>query len=290
MYARTLLLISIMTLSLHSQDHKNKPTQAQQTSNPDQRGTENSPLVVKQLIPPKTQEEAERDTTERNEKTANDRHVVQLTAALALIGFGQLLVYYYQARKLRQTVKAAGEQSKAMEKHIGEAARSANAMEEIADVIQSGNTSIMRAYLSVIIGTAVYQESQEGVKFEGKPSLVNTGSTPARNVRIWISARIMTTKEAETFDYPLGEESAKASAVAAPHQNYLLSAMVQNLVPDAEVPDIKHGRGKGLATWGRVTYDDIFGQSHTTRFGQWLFWYPNQSVYGYYIPGQNDMD
>ena len=35
---------------------------------------------------------------------------------------------------------------------------------------------------------------------------------------------------------------------------------------------------------------DIFGQNHTTKFAQWLFWYPNNTVYGLYIPGQNDMD
>jgi hypothetical protein len=179
-----------------------------------------------------------------------------------------------------------------MERHIGEAARSATAMETIATAIQSGNAAVMRAYLSVIIGSAVYQERKDDIRFEGKPNLVNTGSTPARNVKIRIAAEIVPFAQADTFVYPLPQEVAKAPAVAAPHQNYLLSAIVKDFLPDADVPDIKHGRGdKGaLTVWGTVTYDDIFGQSHTTKFAQWLFWYPNQTVYGYYIPGQNDMD
>jgi hypothetical protein len=179
-----------------------------------------------------------------------------------------------------------------MERHIGEAARSARAMEKIAEVIQGGNVAIIRAYLSVIIGIAIFQEQQDGIKFEAKPSLVNTGSTPARNVKIRIAAEIVPYAQAETFPYPLPQEIAKAPAVASPHQTYILSAIVKDFVPDADVSDIKHGRdGKGaLTVWGIVTYDDIFGQSHTTKFGQWLFWYPNQTPYGYYIPGQNDMD
>jgi hypothetical protein len=109
-------------------------------------------------------------------------------------------------------------------------------------------------------------------------------------VRVRITAQIVPTAKAETFTYTLPEEIAKAPAVAAPHQTYILSAMVKDFVSDADIPIIKQGGGKALTVWGVVTYDDIFGQSHTTKFAQWLFWYPNQVVYGLYIPGQNDMD
>ena len=163
-------------------------------------------------------------------------------------------------------------------------------MEAIATVIQSGNAVVLRAYVSVVIGTAVYQDRQDGLRFEGKPNLVNTGSTPARNVRVRIGAEIIPYSEAETFDYALPKEIAKASTVAAPHQTYNLSAMIANFVPDAEVAAIKQGQSKALTVWGVVTYDDIFGESHTTRFAQWLFWNPNNTVYGIYIPGQNEMD
>jgi hypothetical protein len=275
-----------------SQPKKQQSSTSQEPASSDQRGTEQSPLVVKTLEPVKSQTEAAQVAKERQQKSAHDWWTVILTGILTFIAFGQLGVYFYQAIKLRETVKAAGEQSKAMERHIGEAARSARAMENIAEVIQSGNVAIIRAYLSVIIGIATYQERQDGLKFEARPSLVNTGSTPARNVKIRIAAEIVTSAQAENFTYPIPEEIAKAPAVAAPHQTYILSAIVKDFVPDADVADIKHGReGKGaLTVWGMVTYDDIFGQSHTTKFAQWLFWYPNQTVYGYYIPGQNDMD
>jgi hypothetical protein len=177
-----------------------------------------------------------------------------------------------------------------MGQHVEEAARSADAMEGIATVIQEGNAALVRAYISVVVGGANYQDRQEGIKFEGKPTLVNTGSTPANNVRIRISAQIIPSNEADQFPYPIPEDIAKASAVAAPHQSYILNAVINDFVPDTEVADIKQGNDKALTVWGIVTYDDIFGESHTTKFAQWLFWYPNNVMYGLYIPGHNDMD
>ena len=107
----------------------------------------------------------------------------------------QLLVYGYQAKKLRETVKSAGEQSKAMERHIDEAARSADAMEKIVATIRQGNEDIMRAYLTVTVGTALYQmrrgQGQSDLKFEARPYLVNSGATQARKVLIRGNADIL---------------------------------------------------------------------------------------------------
>ena len=163
-------------------------------------------------------------------------------------------------------------------------------MESIAAIIQSGNAAVLRAYISVVIGGAIYQDRQDGIKFEGKPNMVNSGSTPARNVRIRIGAEIVPIADAEKFPYTPPAEVAKAPAVAAPHQTYIIGAMVEDFVSDADVPIIKQGAGKALTIWGTVTYDDIFGESHVTQVCQWLFRYPNGTVYGLYIPGQNDMD
>lgn len=83
---------------------------SQEPARTDQRGTEQSPLVVKTLVPPKTQAQADQDNEDRKEKSANDRHIAELTAALVFIAFLQFLVYAYQAKKFRETVESAGEQ------------------------------------------------------------------------------------------------------------------------------------------------------------------------------------
>ncbi len=275
-----------------SNPEQQKSATAQPPAASDQRGTDQSPLVVKTLPPIKTQEEADREKEERSNKSSHDWWLIFFSGVLAGVGVLQLIVFGYQANQLRKTVEAYEGQSIAMERHIGEATRSANAMEHIATVIESGNAAIMRAYISVVIGGAVFQDRQEGVRFEGKPNLVNTGSTPAKNLKIRIAAEIVPFADAETFAYPLPQEVGQAPSVAAPHQSYILGAIVPDLVPDVDVADIKLGRDRkgALTVWGVVTYDDIFGENHTTKFGQLLFWYPNQTVYGYYIAGQNDMN
>jgi len=61
-------------------------------------------------------------------------------------------------------------------------------------------------------------------------------------------------------------------------------------VPDAEVATIKEGTKKALCMWGEIIYEDIFGITHHTKFGHWLYWWPNGKVFGYYIPNQNEAD
>jgi len=269
---------------------------SQQAVNPDQRGTEQSPVIVKVVPTTKTQEEAEEDAQERKTKVSSDWWTVFLTGTLAFIAFLQLLVYTYQAKKLRETVKSAEGQSKAMERHIGEAARSANAMENVANVIQFGNKAVMRAYLTVVAGTAIHQERREpgqpDLKFEARPELRNTGNTPARNVGIRIKADILTLPIPDDFRYALPDEPSRPGfgGVLGAHQMNSIFGIVDRFVPDAEVGLIKEGTRKALCVWGLVTYEDIFGDHHTTRFGQIIQWYPNGSLFVYFVPGQNDSD
>jgi hypothetical protein len=253
-------------------------------------------LWSKHLSPTKSQVEAGQEAKDRQQKTTNDGWIVILTGVLAVVAVGQLGVYLYQAIKLRETVAASGEQSKAMERHIGEAARSADAMEAITNTIKAGNQAILRAYLTVTVGQiSLFQERREpgqpDLKFETRPNLTNTGNTPARNVNIRIAADILPIPIPDTFQFPLEEENEiKNAGVVGAHQTSVLAGTVKDFVPDGEIGAIKEGRTKALCAWGVVTYEDIFGAKHTTKFGQWITWNPNGAVVGYYIAGQNDSD
>jgi hypothetical protein len=57
-----------------------------------------------------------------------------------------------------------------------------------------------------------------------------------------------------------------------------------------DVAVIKDGSEKALFVWGQITYDDVFGKEHHTKFGQSLVWLPDGKIFGYYTPGQNDAD
>jgi hypothetical protein len=264
----------------------------QQASCTDLRGTAQSPLIVKGLPAEKTKQETADAAADRDNKAANDRHVIYMTGALTLISFLQLLVYGYQAKKLRETVESAKEQSKAMERHIGEASRSAKAMEDVVSVINFGNQAALRAYLTVIIGSAVHQEKRgeglDDLRFEAKPIVVNTGNTPARNVSLRKSAAILPIPILEDFKFPLPEEETPDVGWVGAHQSSGMDEIVQDFVPWENVADVKKGTSEALCVWGIITYEDIFGGKHYTKFGQILTWRLDGNVYGHYIAGQND--
>jgi len=279
-------------LALPQQNQKTKAPQ--HSSQTDQRGSQDSPLVVKVIPPAKTKEETEQETKDRNDKATNDRNLVKGTYILAGIGLLEFVVFGYQAIQLRKTVQSAAKQSEAMERYIAEAERSATAMETISNVIEDGNKAVMRAYLTVLIGDALWQErrvGQDDLKFEAKPNIVNTGSTPARKLRIRIRADILPIPIPATFDFPLppADDSYFAGSIGA-HQTSSTGSVINYFVPDAEVASIKEGMTKALCVWGNITYEDIFGNPHYTKFGQWLTWLPSNQLFGYYTPNQNDGD
>jgi hypothetical protein len=274
-------------------EQQQSPSPQKPTTN-DQHSTDQFPLVVKVLPSTKTQAESDQETQDRNDKAASERRGLYLTGFLALIALFQLVVYGYQSYKLKQTVDSAAEQSRAVERHIGEAARSADAMEAIASKIDSGNKAVMRAYLTVVIGDPIYQERRPGqsdLKFEGRPQLINTGNTQARRVRVRVDAAVLPNPIPDDFNFVLPELApGVGDQTVGAHQGYVMGGVVKDFVPDAEVASIKEGVGKCLCVWGLVTYQDIFGDSHTTNFGQQITWLPNGKAFGYYIPAQNDAD
>lgn len=198
----------------------------------------------------------------------------------------QLAVFGYQAWKLRETVEAAQAQSIDTKNSIAESARAATAMEGVsksvaisAEAAKESVASIkertamqMRAYLTVVVGSAVYQEREKNVRFEGKPLLLNTGQTPAQKVGVKTRAAILPNPLPEEFDFSIPGPY-PAGAVLGPGQNYMLSAIVSDFVEDGLVAGIKNGTaGRFLHVWGTVTYEDIFKQPHHTNFYQILTW------------------
>ncbi len=288
-----LLALSLFLLLVLQQQHK-KTQAAQQPAQQEQRGTQDSPFVVKVLPTPKSTQETEAEAQDREKKAATDRNLVNATWVLAAIGVLQLIVFGLQAAMLRQTVDASVGQSESMERHIAEAARSATAMENIAATIQVGNEAIMRAYLTVTIGTALFQERREGqadLKFEVRANLVNTGNTHARKVRMRKKADILPNPLPDGFEFPLPDPPHDdGDMTVGAHLNYIVGSTVDDFVVDAEVAAIKEGNGKVLHSWGLITYEDIFGKPHWTKFGQMITWQPDGSIMGYYLPSQNDTD
>lgn len=70
-----------------------------------------------------------------------------------------------------------------------------------------------------------------------------------------------------------------------------MTAVVDGFCADKDVDSIKYAKGDtGLYVWGRVTYEDVFGEKHFTQFCQHIYWDLGDNVRGHYIPGRNDAD
>jgi hypothetical protein len=191
-------------------------------------------------------------------------------------------------------------QSEYLKRYVEETSRSAAAMEGVAKSLETtvetsagtlqGLRKQMRAYLTVIIGGGACQNREIGLHFDGKPTILNTGLTPARNVRTRTKSAILPIPLPEDFDQSIAVDKEEGGSFIGAHQNAQVIAIVEDFVSDEQVENIKSGKGPGMYVWGFVTYEDVFGESHTTKFCQRLTWLPDGKVYGYYIPGHNDAD
>ena len=189
-------------------------------------------------------------------------------------------------------------QSKSMQQSVAEAARLASAMEVVAKEIAVSSKAAMasvsainqqmRAYLCVVIGSALYQDRAKNIKFQAVPSIVNAGLTPAYKVSFRASAAILPLPLPADFTFPLPTIDSPTSVIG-PRQNITISPMVEDFCDDSEVEGIKRAtQGKALYAWGIFNYEDIFGNPQYTKFCQIYTWNPDEKTWGYYAGRHND--
>jgi hypothetical protein len=101
---------------------QSKRQSPQQEPAADQRGTDQSPIVVKVIPTFKTDEESAQEAKDRKERTANDRELINysrdldiLTGILAAVGLLQLMAFGFQARYMQQSAKEMRKTTEAAE-------------------------------------------------------------------------------------------------------------------------------------------------------------------------------
>lgn len=209
--------------------------------------------------------------------------------ALIALGTIALAIFTYTLwRATDRLLTSAREEGERMERSIAEAGKAAVAMQGVA---AASNLSVaqvtasvanqkmfgqmqMRAYLSVLIGGATFQEGQKGLKFGSSPLLKNTGFTTARKIRWRIGVAILPVPLPPDFKFPLPADQPGKGIIGA-QQDGNMSAVLAEFIDEAEVEAIKQGFPKSLYTWGYVRYEDVFGRLHRNVFAQQLFWIPN---------------
>jgi hypothetical protein len=213
----------------------------------------------------------------------NDKAILGAATIGLLIVTG--LLAWFTLGLFRATVSLGKDASRTSDRQHGEmvdsiveARRSADAMEKVAKATE-GNALLMtgimhkqmRAYLSVIVGGGLYQESGKGVVFSSSPTLVNTGHTPAKKVSYWAKAAILPFPLPKEFMVPSGEDTLKSAMTLGPNQTFVLSALVDTFVLDQDMLAISAGINRRVYAWGVVTYEDVFEKPHKTEFFHSIF-------------------
>jgi hypothetical protein len=241
------------------QDQQQPTQQPQQNPVTDQRGSEQSPLVVRVIPTSADQTNAAQEEKDRQEKADLDRKLVDFNGDLAyytkcLVAFAglQFFAMLLQAYWLGRTVK------------ISE--RAADAAKESADAV----VSQLRAYIHVSLLESPTIDDERVLK--ATVQVKNTGQTPAYDAVIvsnigivsWPPPRPLETIFVDTdaptvvrISLPSGEASANIPEIPS--------------VSAREEAGLKSGAYR-IVVWGRVNYMDAFKKPRATRYAFSLRW------------------
>jgi hypothetical protein len=194
-----------------------------------------------------------------------------LVWATALLFIATYALYRATVKLSREAKASAEEQSQRMVRSISEAARAATAMEGVAAAMTENTRQMplllqkqMRAYISVGTGVPTYQD--EKFRFAASPVLTNNGLTPARNVRWVAHAGIIDGRDQRNTHFPAIAELSESDMGIAPREVFTANAVVTERLPDAEVPGAMEGSTRRLFCWGKVEYEDVYGDTWETNF------------------------
>jgi hypothetical protein len=263
--------------------HKGGATQ--QAASPEQHGSEERPLIVKVLPTEKTEDERAQETADRTDKSSADWWLVRLTGALAGVGIlqflaliGQAIVFRVQANALRESVdltrEVAGRQERDMQASITEAGRSAGAMEHVADGIAKMADDQrefwklqMRPYIALVDPGFIPQNRATPYFAEAQLTMINTGHTPAHNIRFAAYLKVLPVVLPEDFDFAIRPNEIIVSGHINPGQRLFFRRNVGGLLGDDEYDAIIQGRSmQRIYLYGTIFFDDAFGDAHYTEF------------------------
>lgn len=131
-------------------------------------------------------------------------------------------------------------------------------------ILQSQLINGQRAW--VTLKQADHTQIGEGERVGIKLVFTNSGNSPALNLTINSNAQFRSISLPTPM--PLADESApqdRSRAVMTPHGDFLNIKTTDEILTRQQLADIENRRRR-LYAWGRIEYDDIFGQHHRTEY------------------------
>lgn len=219
----------------------------------DTRGTDKSPLTVRVAqLPAKTADEIERDNVEHRERVSTDNWTIRLTFATAVILALQLVVFGFQAHRLKQSIDEAQRATKATR-------IAARAAKHTVITMNLTARRDLRAYV------AVSKSSIERMDENGHPranlTIKNFGKTPA--YRFAVSADMNFVPPGDEAHEPkeptnvVGHLAPGGEFEVVVDANWLLSAAWRHQLMN---------KTAAVFVYGLIRYIDTFGKPRFTQF------------------------
>jgi hypothetical protein len=124
----------------------------------------------------------------------------------------------------------------------------------------------IRAYVYVA-SDDLTRQTADGGKYIHHLKAVNTGQTPAKNLRVDSIVKILTHPVPANFDFSLPEDPKNGVWTVGSGKDVMFYAEAERVISETEVAEISNpDSNKRLYSYGTCHYVDIFGQKHTTEF------------------------
>jgi hypothetical protein len=188
-----------------------------------------------------------------------------------------------QARDFKLSIAAAGRSAVAMEsvaaslavnaEEIVKTVKTVKTNREIADRQKVFGEMQYRPYVSVLLGTAHYQDVATNYMFAALPRFANSGATPARDVRFRASAAVLPFPLPRDIKLWLPPQEPGRNLIA-PHTESTPTIVTKQLFAPEEIrPIMFRNDGRCLYVWGVVTYRDSFKNMYRTTFLHQMHWH-----------------
>ena len=267
---RTLLLAITLLFAVNAAAQSpDQPLPKAKISNqpvePDKRGTEQSPIVIKVIPPLVDDEKSATEKKEREEKYQSDWWLVCLTGVLAGIGILQLCVFGLQARRLRQTVEEMKIATKAAEK-------AANAAEQSAEIARHDFVATHRPKI-IVRRFSINKIGDDGDSVDIGYEMVNVGEGLATVVRSSTKLWWHTPTKHLPGNPPYADYIAQSIPIESGIMIALPSQHVEgfSFVSGFEEKEQETGAndtttGDHLFAMGYIEYKDTIGKTRRTAF------------------------
>jgi hypothetical protein len=231
------------------------PPRSQEPAGANQHGTEQAPLPVRIVTPPKTEAELAQEQTEREDRKANESWFATLTRGLAIATGGLVIavigLWYTAAQQSRQLKQA-----------LETARRSADAAEFTVKTMETTAERQQRAYVFVKHVDADAKPQANGqIRQVLRIVWENTGATPTRHMAMSVNWGQFQPDIPTDFHFPDGKQEPSVLGPRQTVDTWLTDIPNDTLVNAAQ-------SSHKLYVWGWVEYNDVFANTprHRTEF------------------------